>query len=201
MEVVSASIAVNDIKINKTELALRLKTPVGFENESLKSVLDSCEAELNRVCAARYVYMRFPVNTDGESMTDFGFAKFYSHDLCKCLKGCNYAYIMAVTLGIGVDRMLSSMRVSSQSKFFAADALCSAAAEAAADFVSEALAERCTLGPRYSPGYGDLALSVQRDILTILNADKLLGIKLGDNLLMTPTKSITAIQGERPQNT
>ena len=57
------------------------------------------------------------------------------------------------------------------------------------------LSRKQKLKPRYSPGYGDLSLSVQKDVLNILNADKILGIKLGENLLMIPKKSITAIQG------
>jgi cobalamin-dependent methionine synthase I len=49
--------------------------------------------------------------------------------------------------------------------------------------------------PRYSPGYGDLSLTVQTDISRILNMPKEIGVSLTDTLLMTPSKSVTALIG------
>ena len=49
--------------------------------------------------------------------------------------------------------------------------------------------------PRYSPGYGDLPLSVQPDFLAALDAQKTLGITLTETFLMIPSKSVTAIIG------
>ncbi|MBR3258643.1 MAG: vitamin B12 dependent methionine synthase, partial [Eggerthellaceae bacterium] len=48
------------------------------------------------------------------------------------------------------------------------------------------------------PGYGDLPLEVQPDLLGLLDASRRLGITLSDSLLMSPTKSVTAIVGLRP---
>ena len=48
---------------------------------------------------------------------------------------------------------------------------------------------------RFSPGYGDLPLSVQPTVLAALDAQRRLGITLSSSLLMTPTKSVTAIIG------
>ena len=49
--------------------------------------------------------------------------------------------------------------------------------------------------PRFSPGYGDLPLTLQRDISRILNMPKEIGVSLTDTLLMTPSKSVTALIG------
>ena len=76
-----------------------------------------------------------------------------------------------------------------------ADAVASAMAETVMDMLNNSLKENNNLSPRFSPGYGDLELDFQRQILSVLCADRILGIKLGDNLLMTPQKSITAICG------
>ena len=51
------------------------------------------------------------------------------------------------------------------------------------------------LRPRFSPGYGDLPLAMQREIFAALPLEKALGLTLGENLLMTPTKTVTAIAG------
>ncbi|MBR5134836.1 MAG: Vitamin B12 dependent methionine synthase activation subunit, partial [Clostridia bacterium] len=49
--------------------------------------------------------------------------------------------------------------------------------------------------PRFSPGYGDLPLSVQRSVATLLGMEKTLGVCLSDSLLMSPSKSVTAFVG------
>ena len=187
----SVNIDVNDLHINKKELAKRLKTPVGFENDAVTE----CEMAVRKAMKPRYFVIKVDVKTNAKDIVKLDEIEIYSKDLYKNLLGCNRAYIMAVTLGMEIDRLISSLRIVSPAKAFIADAIASAFAEAAADYVSEMLSRKQKLKPRYSPGYGDLSLSVQKDVLNILNADKILGIKLGENLLMTPKKSITAIQG------
>lgn len=191
LEAQSVTINTDDIQINKSELAQRLKTPVGFENETV----NECEDAVRKASEPKCYIAEVNIKADAPDMVDCGVIKFVSKDLYKNLNGCTRGYIMAVTLGIGVDRLVSSTRIVSPSKSFILDAVASAFAEAAADYVSGQLGKAQKLRPRYSPGYGDLSLEVQRDVLKVLNADKILGIKLGDNLLMTPKKSITAIQG------
>jgi cobalamin-dependent methionine synthase I len=48
---------------------------------------------------------------------------------------------------------------------------------------------------RFSCGYGDLPLTLQRDIFAALNVNKNIGVSLSDNCFMTPSKSVTAIIG------
>ena len=52
-----------------------------------------------------------------------------------------------------------------------------------------------TLKPRFSAGYGDLPLEAQKDIFRVLDCSKKIGLTLNDSLLMSPTKSVTAIVG------
>lgn len=51
------------------------------------------------------------------------------------------------------------------------------------------------LTDRFSPGYGDLPLKHQPDVLRLLEAQKRLGINLTSSGLMIPRKSVTAIMG------
>ena len=51
------------------------------------------------------------------------------------------------------------------------------------------------LKPRFSAGYGDLPLEVQKDIFRVLDCPRKIGLTLNDSLLMSPTKSVTAIVG------
>ena len=54
---------------------------------------------------------------------------------------------------------------------------------------------------RFSPGYGDMPLQTQSVLLAALDAQRKLGITLSKSLLMTPTKSVTAVIGlfDEPQ--
>ena len=49
--------------------------------------------------------------------------------------------------------------------------------------------------PRYSPGFGDLPITVQKEFLNLLDAGRRMGITLGESFLMAPSKSVTAIIG------
>ncbi len=60
--------------------------------------------------------------------------------------------------------------------------------------------ETMSLRPRFSPGYGDLPLAVQREFMTLLDCAHLIGINLNESLLMSPSKSVTAIIGMYPSN-
>ena len=51
------------------------------------------------------------------------------------------------------------------------------------------------LRPRFSPGFGDLALDIQPQVLAVTNARKNLAITLDAGFLMSPSKSVTAFAG------
>ena len=48
---------------------------------------------------------------------------------------------------------------------------------------------------RYSPGYGDLPLALQPEIVRVLAADKRLGMVATESNLLIPAKSVTAFVG------
>ena len=56
----------------------------------------------------------------------------------------------------------------------------------------------CIMKPRFSPGYGDLSLKIQKDIFKVLNPEKNIGLYLNDSLSMSPSKSVTAFAGLKP---
>ena len=58
-----------------------------------------------------------------------------------------------------------------------------------------------TVKPRFSAGYGDIPLELQRDIVSVLDCQRKIGITLNESLVMSPSKSVTAIIGikEKPE--
>lgn len=189
-EVIYGSIPTDKIEINKSELAQRLKVARDFEH----SAIDICKNEFERVVEYKYAYTYVPVTLKEDFLCDLGFAQIVSKNLCDILRGCDTAIVFAVTTGIGVDRLLNKLSITSQSKYFITDAVGSAAAESLCDYVDDML-RKGDKQHRFSPGYGDLSLDVQPKILELLCANKNIGLTLNKSLLMTPVKSITAIMG------
>ena len=130
---------------------------------------------------------------DGEIAFDFGTVR--SRDLTKNLNGCSYAYIFAVTSGIGVDRLLMKYKKTDPLKAMIIDCIASSGVECRCDEINELIVKNKKSRPRYSPGYGDMGIEHQSVILSFLDAQRQTGITLTDSMLMLPVKSVTAIIG------
>ena len=129
-----------------------------------------------------------------------------SRSLKRNLKGCCGVYLMAATLGPGPDLAVRRASIVSPGKMVICQAAGAAMTEAWCDEVNREIREEASrLGlfcrPRFSPGYGDLPLTLQRDFERALEMKKEIGIALTDSLLMVPTKSVTAIIGLSKENT
>lgn len=123
-----------------------------------------------------------------------------SKSLARHLKGCHTAFLMAATIGIEVDRLIRTYSRISSADCLAIDAAGSAAVEWVCDELNEMLCDLVStegkkLRRRFSPGYGDFPLSYQRSLIKILNLPITIGVTLNDSLMMSPTKSVTAIIG------
>jgi hypothetical protein len=172
-------------------------------DENIMSEIEQCIGELENVITPRFVYDRFDLrqkDEDGRSILSFGGLETDSRDLARNLKGCTGVYIMAVTLGPGPDRLVRRASVGKMSRAIIFQAAAAAMTEAWCDEINErirteAAKEGFCTRPRFSPGYGDLPLSMQKQISMILNMPKEIGVSLTESYLMIPSKSVTALIG------
>jgi len=121
-------------------------------------------------------------------------------DIASHLDGAVSVAVVAVTVGMGVERELRRLAATDMARQLVFDAASTALVERAADVaeagvVGRARAEGRFCASRFSPGYGDLPLACQPVLLASLDAQRTLGITLTDSLLMIPTKSVTAVVG------
>ena len=135
-----------------------------------------------------------------DSEIDLGFCKTQSHDLARCLEGCSHAIVLAATVGLDIDRLISRYSRLEPSVAVCLQAIGAERIEALCDaFCQDVSFELSCQGysvrPRFSPGYGDLPLELQRDVFNALDCPKGIGLSLSDSLLMSPSKSVTAIIG------
>ncbi|SEH37500.1 MULTISPECIES: vitamin B12 dependent-methionine synthase activation domain-containing protein [Atopobiaceae] len=105
----------------------------------------------------------------------------------------------AVTIGMGVERELRRLSLTNHLDQLLFDAAATALVERAADAAEASLIARAHefglfTNYRFSPGYGDLPMETQPPLLRELGGERL-GITLSPTLLMTPTKSVTAVVG------
>lgn len=168
-------------------------------NEEQEALLQECLAELGDQAVFRVCYREFPISCEGDTV-DLGFAKISSVSLARRLAGCRSAVVFAATVGTALDRLITRYSAISPARALLFDAIGAERVEALCDaFCLELAAERAVEGlctrPRFSPGYGDASLSLQREIFGVLDCPRKIGVSLGEGLLMSPSKSVTAIVG------
>ena len=169
--------------------------PEGFDG-----LISECIAELQPL-PCRVCWLELPVRETPAGL-DLGFAVTPSRDLRRALEGCGRILLFAATAGLLPDRLMARYsRVSPTKALFVqgiaaerVEALCSAFCELQSQKYA---AEGARLLPRFSPGYGDVPLEMQKAVISALDCTRLLGITLNKSLLMTPSKSVTAIAGIR----
>lgn len=167
--------------------------------EEMQALIDTCMQEVESAAEPKCVMRRFPLKLEENVITAGGLSMTSKH-LARNLKDCEEVVFFAATLGSGVDRLLQKYLKLQVSKAVVVQAAAAAAIEAYCNQCQKQLedavaAEGFFVRPRYSPGYGDLPLTVQRAFLEVLQAGKTTGIVLTDGDIMLPEKSVTAIMG------
>lgn len=161
------------------------------KDERLCTLARDCAEELRGHLSLKAVYAEVPVKFHANE-ADFGFFKTESASLRKFLGGDCTAAVFAATVGLGADRLIAKYSSVLPSRAVMLDGVATAAIECFCDYICRevfSVAEQA----RFSPGYGDLPLSMQPEILNHLNAHLHIGLAMTDSMLLTPTKSVTAI--------
>lgn len=183
------SLETDTVTVNENELRRRLGCP---PDDVI--LIPKCLDELKKCASFKYTCRFSDVNISN-GVTTFDFGQTWSGDLSKNLLGCRRVCILAITLGSETDRLIMKLSKISPAEAFITDAIASAMAESLCDRVEKLVLNNAPHRPRFSPGYGDLPLDIQAPLLSFLNAEKTAGITLSKSLLMSPSKSITAIIG------
>jgi len=159
-------------------------------------LLEECLAEAAGLEPARVCWRLYPLHF-GEETLDLGFAESSSQYLRRHLEGCTDMLLFAATAGLSYDRLTARYAYLSPTKALLFQAIGAARIEAVCDAFCTDMAQELgrPLRKRYSPGYADLPLSTQREILTALDCSRKIGLTLNESMLMVPTKSVTAIVG------
>lgn len=169
------------------------------DEKTLLMIQESFE-ELGRISEPKCVYRIFTLSDVGEDELQICNMKIKSKSLHKNLKGCKQVVLFGTTLGITVDRQIRTYEFTDMARAVVMQACAAASLEEYCDKMQERIAqelaeENLYLRPRFSPGYGDFSILHQREILTMLEASKRIGLAMTEGYMLTPTKSVTALIG------
>ena len=163
-------------------------------------LIDTSLEELSLLAVPRSVYSICTLQMEGEEIC-LGPFQIRSKNLARNLAGCSRAAIFAATLGAETDRAIHRYEHIHMAKAVVMQACAAAVLEDYCDAVQEQIREELQdeawrenetqgqngaqgqkeaqgerngrfLRPRFSPGYGDLAIELQRELIAFLDAPK-----------------------------
>jgi hypothetical protein len=190
--------------INKTE-AIRY---MGYGNNEptaeVSAIIEQCEQSLLACIRPAYTYAVFDLNHTENGVEVVNTPLTLTGASAKNhLNGCTKAVMLAATLGIEADKLIKRYQVSDLTNALASDSLASAAIEQVCNLAEEEIRDKVAplyMTWRFSPGYGDLPLNLQRTFLQVLQTQKRIGLTVTDSLIMLPSKSVTAVIGLSPES-
>lgn len=188
------------VDIPENEVLLYL----GYRGQSIDQKLESqikrCIQRVMQTSQPRLVYRIMDVkDAQIESL------ELEGSDLRDLLCTCDKAVVMAATLGSLAEDTLRKAEVTNMADAVIMDSAQSAAIENVCNCFEEDLQKELGqdhyLTDRFSPGYGDLPLQSQRQLMAAVDATRRIGLTLTPTDLMVPRKSVTCIIGisDKPQ--
>lgn len=165
------------------------------DDETLATI-EEMKAKVLSLSAARVIYREFPLR-DGNPI---GFQILRGADIQRLLKECHHCIFMAATLGTEIEKEGKRLQIMDMGKAVIFDSCASAAIEQVCDDFQMKLTriyqtKRMYLTDRFSCGYGDLPLTIQKDFLKLLDASRKIGLHVSESYTLVPRKSVTAIIG------
>lgn len=166
---------------------------------ALRQEMADVARQLMQTLRPRYTYRVYPLRREehAELLPDADVA-LTGGTARRMLAQCDQAVLLMCTLGAQFDTLLRTQQARDMSRAVMLDACGSAWVEAGCDAAEQELKTRFPeryLTDRFSPGYGDLPLTLQPGICAALDAQRRLGVTVTESLLLNPAKTVTAVIG------
>ncbi|MBQ2444726.1 MAG: methionine synthase [Clostridia bacterium] len=163
------------------------------------AMLEECEKLVIENSIPRYQYKVFDIEeTFSGIQLKNSTLILQGSDIKNHLKDCFGIILMCATLSGKIDALIRKTQLEDMTKAVIINALASVAIEQVCDKAEKEIYAGigdCYKTWRYSPGYGDFPIELQKDILTVLDAPRKIGLCTGSSMTLTPIKSVTAVTG------
>lgn len=191
------------ISVNKSQIFIDKNEVVRYLGYGKNAVTDEVLALIDQGVKEVYDAINPKVCFDvlliknSDDAIKVGDIEIYSKALSQHLKGCKRAAIFTATLGFEVDRIIQKYSAVLPVMAVIVQAVGTVCIENLCDLVCENIKQKsgCNITSRFSPGYADFSLENQSEIFKILDPGRKIGVTLTKSLLMTPTKSVSAVVG------
>lgn len=177
------------IGVPKEQASLELR-------EEIEGIYRALEKEMSH----KATYTKFKIHIEGDIIVFEGTnLSVKSVQLGKILKNCGWCYVLGATLGISFDQKVNRLQRCDMTKAIITNACGTVLIEKICDELeiewSKEMEEGQYLTMRYSPGYGDVPITIQNTVLGVIDATKKIGLTTTRSHMLVPTKSITAFVG------
>lgn len=168
--------------------------------ENITELADECEKRLIQAASPKFHWIYADIGDIAENSVILSGSSLVlsGNDIAAHLNGCFGAVLMCATLGDGADRLIRTLQVEDMAKAMIADAFCGAAVEQVCDRAEEIIKREFPekyFTFRFSPGYGDFPIEIQKKLLAVLDARRKIGLCATDSFMLAPIKSVTAVIG------
>ena len=169
------------------------------KNFDEQNIIDACD-EAVLLLKVRGIWKIYEYDAENNLVNSTPPFKLEGNSITRHLANCEKVICIAVTVGEEIENEVT--RKFSAGKYVESvllDAAATAAVEQAADSLEKAISPQLAkdgfkMKTRFSPGYGDWALTNQQNFFGITGANEI-GMSLSSALMLIPRKSITAIIG------
>lgn len=195
---------VNLIGIDRDEVLRYLEYKGQNISKSLIDIIDESRDITKQRINPRYMLRVYSLNYTSENSKEIkiGDTNIYlkSSDLYNLLQNCEECIIIAATLGIEIEKEIRKCSYGNLTRGIIIDACATTAIEEICDLIQDKTKEDLLkigkyITMRYSPGYGDLPISKNKDIINLLNANREIGLTINQSGIMIPRKSVIGIIG------
>lgn len=185
-------------EVNTDEVLRYMGCPPDRADPATRVLAEDCAAGMLAAARPRWAYRVFDLVPETGGVRLSGGLLLPGGDLKAHLQDCRRAVLFCATLGAGADALIRRAESGDMGKALALDCAGAAAVEELCDRIEEELQSMfpgCYFPFRFSPGYGDLPLSLQNDLLELLDAPRRVGLTASFSHILLPRKSVTAILG------
>jgi len=172
----------------------------GAADERTLNLVRRGQGELLSAIKPRFLYKVcsiFPAGDEDGVQMESG-PLLSGQDIKRHLLGCDRVAVMACTISAQADALVRRWEAEDMAYALVLDACASAAVEAVCDLAEENIRSALPgfhFPYRFSPGYGDLPIALQNELLHLLDAPRRMGLCATDHHILTPRKSVTALLG------
>lgn len=189
-----------ELKINIAEALRYMGYNCACTDEALKEMVEAARL-VYESAEPRVIVKELQIcSVSGEVSFKSSALKLEGKSVCALLNSSDACVLFCATIGDEIEALLRRWQIKDMAAAAMLDACAGSAVEGLCDAAEKNLREEYAkrglfLTDRFSPGYGDLPISVQKDFCAELDTARKIGVHVSADGIMIPRKSVTALMG------